>query len=61
MTKKQRIARARKAGSAKSDAKRAASRANGAKGGRPTNQQIAGYLAEHQCSRSTAYRKLRSR
>ena len=63
MNKKQRIARARKAGAAKSPAKAAAARTNGIlggeKGGRPVNQQIAEYMAAHGCSRSTAYRKLR--
>ncbi|HEX5433507.1 MAG TPA: hypothetical protein VFY05_04665, partial [Candidatus Angelobacter sp.] len=67
MNKAQRIARARKAGSSTSERKAQASRTNGklgaphgAKGGRPSNQRIAEYMAAHGCSRSTAYRKLRS-
>ena len=59
MNKRQRISRARKAGATKSPAKAAAARLNGARGGRPSNEQIAEYMAAHNCSRSTAYRKLR--
>ena len=58
MRKADRIKRARQAGSATSEAKSSAARANGAKGGRPANPEIKRIMAERGCSRQRAHQIL---
>ena len=58
MRKRDRIIRARIAGSVTSNAKSLAARTNGKRGGRPANPAIKRIMAERQCSRQRAHQIL---
>ncbi len=59
INKKERSARAARAGSVKTEAKAAAARANGALGGRPGNPAIRQIMDERGCSRQRAHQILK--
>jgi hypothetical protein len=54
LNKRERIKRARNAGSVTSTAKAEAARENGERGGRPANPEIAKVMAERGCTRAMA-------